>query len=713
MALSAPGTPRSNFATPRRLGNSRTPGLVNRSAQNTPKSQFTTPRSNYATPKSKRVESTTSTPECFTNVTLETPVSSSRNRSSKDKPDEVSNLTVAVRIRPMNVKELDCVGATDIVRVRGNDLIIRTQPLGSSSTSVDHIFQYDHVFWSCDESNRIYSTQEDVFMTMGKPLLNSAFHGYNACLFAYGQTGSGKSFSMMGKHSYDNLDIDTDQYSGITPRFCRDLFEQISSLDKECVATVEVSYFEIYNEKIHDLLSCGTNANRTPLKVREHPVWGPYVVNLSVHTVKTYKELRTWLLLGNKNRATAATTMNEKSSRSHSIFSIELCICDGSKDGDMGRRSRVSLVDLAGSERLGNSHNSEEKIREGVCINKSLLTLGKVISALADQKKNQFVPYRDSVLTWLLRESLGGNSLTSMLATISPASTHLDETLATLRYACQARSIVNRARVNENPHDRLIRELRSEVERLRALRQDYERNSLSTSSLILINDSNSDELDELRNKLTETENRLQEAQRSWEQRFMETKETQMRELAEAEKYKAELESAVRVMKTASNEISLSPYKTNFLEQLEGVLTEEDARFCENDILDNIKNWCCKNGLICTFNTDSLIITDPVNRRQSFLPLSKLNMAGFENISDFVESLMWTEIKKPPKKLGKAEIMASMNQIYQALAVLQPPDNENNLGLLFARVNKSLQSFEAALLNNAKSNANSKTVTFNV
>ncbi|KAJ8945459.1 hypothetical protein NQ314_009211 [Rhamnusium bicolor] len=660
MALSAPDTPKNNFATPRRLGISRTPGLNDKATQNTPRSQFATPKSSYTTPRSKKLESSSDTPDCFSNVTLETPISSSKRRSSKDKIDEVSNLTVAVRIRPMNTRELACVGATDIVRVRDNELIIRTHPNTGAGMSMDHIFQYDHVFWSCDEASPICTTQEDVFMTIGKPLLNSAFRGYNACLFAYGQTGSGKSFSMMGKNMCEIVDIDSERYSGITPRFCRDLFERISCLDIGWVATVE--------------------------------------------------ELRDWLLLGNKNRATAATNMNEKSSRSHSIFSIELCLSEGLNQGNSSR-SRVSLVDLAGSERLGNSHNSEEKIREGVCINKSLLTLGKVISALADQKKNQFVPYRDSVLTWLLRESLGGNSLTSMLATISPASTHLDETLATLRYACQARSIVNRARVNENPHDRLIRELRSEVERLRALRQDYERNSLSSSSLILIDDSNNEELDELRGKLVETENKLYEAQRRWEQRFMETKECQMKELAKAEKYKAELESTVRIMKNSNNDVNLAPYRTNFLEELEGVLTEENVRFCENDILDNIKNCCYKNGLICTFNTDSLIITDPNNKRQSFLLLKKLNMSGFENISDFLNSLAWTEVKKPVRKLSKAEVMTSMNQIYQALANLQPSDNDNNLSLLFARVNKSLQTFEAALLNNVKNTNSQKNSNF--
>ncbi|KAH0814371.1 hypothetical protein GEV33_008420 [Tenebrio molitor] len=210
------------------------------------------------------------------------------------------------------------------------------------------------------------------------------------------------------------------------------------------------------------------------------------------------------------------------------------------------RRSKVSLVDLAGSERLGSSHNSDEKIRQGVSINKSLLTLGKVISALADQKKNQFVPYRDSVLTWLLKESLGGNSLTCMLATITPANTNVDETLATLRYACQARTIVNRARINENPHDRLIRELKSEVQRLKALKQDYERNSSLNLSFAPMNDSgNNEELEVLRNKLFQAEEKLLSAEGNWKQKFIESRALQLKELGESEKRREELESKIR------------------------------------------------------------------------------------------------------------------------------------------------------------------------
>lgn len=552
----------------------------------------------------------------------------------------------------MNTKELNNVSITDVVtETNKQELVIRSNVTGGNSLSLDHLFQYDHVFCSCDREGCDYASQKDVFENIGKPLLDNAFRGYNACLFAYGQTGSGKSYSMMGDNTGEAIDIDNN--AGVTPRFCKELFKRIASLDApNSSASVEVSYFEIYNEKIHDLLSTSATTRREALKVREHPVWGPYIVDLSVHPVASYKELRACLLTGNKNRATAATAMNEKSSRSHSIFTIEVSLAEGGAEGDVCRRSKVSLVDLAGSERLSNGMSNEERMRQGVSINKSLLTLGKVISALAEQRKGSslFIPYRESVLTWLLKESLGGNSLTSMLATISPASCNIDETLATLRYACQARSIVNRARINENPHDKLIRELRAEVERLRALRQSYEKNSIS--STIYINDSteHEQELDKLRDELKNTEQRLKNAETNWEQRFTATKEAQLRELAEVEKRKEDLESHLRVIQKSDNGVSLSPYKTNFLRDLESMLN------CENK-----------------------------------------------------------ENQQTTKKLGKTAIKTSMDEIYNALSVLQPTVNESpdNIKLMFARINKLLQAFETTLISSVTEGSAEKMVTFNV
>lgn len=235
--------------------------------------------------------------------------------------------------------------------------------------------------------------------------------------------------------------------AGIIPRFCLELFRRIDSLKDQFRIEVEISYFEIYNEKIHDLLAVSpaisnSSSSSTPgpaapkraaLRVREHPTWGPYVVDLSTHPVDSHTSLRNWLAVGNSQRATAATGMNDKSSRSHSIFNIVLNLADirPTTTATVGtladksptammqtRRSKISLVDLAGSERCSHTCASGERLREGVSINKSLLTLGKVIAALADARKASaaFVPYRESVLTWLLRVSLGISILYNFLA---------------------------------------------------------------------------------------------------------------------------------------------------------------------------------------------------------------------------------------------------------------------------------------------------------
>lgn len=312
---------------------------------------------------------------------------------------------------------------------------------------------------------------------------------------------------------------------------------------------------------------------------------------------------------------------------------------------------------------------------------------------------------------------MGGNSLTSMIATITPANTHLDETLSTLRYACQARSIVNRARINENPHDRLIRELKSEVLRLKALKQDYERSSfLSNSSTSSLNESSKEELDELRKKLTAAEENLQSAETNWKLKFIEHTHTQMRELAESEKRREELESQFRVMKTIdlnSADLDLSLYKTNFLEELEGVLTDENGGILtETALTDRLIDWCCQNSLHCSVSSTTITITDNVNKKQTFLLVKDINkLSNYENISDFITSLTWIDIRTDGKKLSKREVMLSLDQIYQALNNLQPPDDANHLNLLYAKVNKTLQSFENALLNNLVKSKRTKSVTF--
>ncbi|XP_054742145.1 kinesin-like protein KIF14 [Anastrepha obliqua] len=542
-----------------------TPSSLFRKVVSTPMNRYRTPQSTPSTNKTKPKQIVESASSTRTNDALDT---------------EMSNLTVAVRVRPLNAQECSLAKVSNVVRVFKNELTVSAGMTADSSAGLTHSFTYDYVFDSTDPDSNEYANQGDVFEGTAMPLIDRAFQGYNACLFAYGQTGSGKSYSMMG---IEALDDDASGNSaphpeaGIIPRFCRELFKRLDRNKNTIRAEIEISYFEIYNEKIHDLL-CVTQGepncslrnmhmastptttianNRPALKVREHPIWGPYVVDLSVHPVDSYEAMRNWLAVGNSQRATAATGMNDKSSRSHSIFNIVLNLTeignDLSKNESLTeeaisygthqtRRSRISLVDLAGSERISTVGTNGDRMREGVSINKSLLTLGKVIAALADAKKTtmggvSFVPYRESVLTWLLRENLGGNSKTVMLATISPANVNIDETLSTLRYACQARTIVNRVKVNESPHDKIIRELRAEVDRLKSLKNEYERqrrlsaNTNPTPRKIVIETSvDESEVEALRQQLSELEGELDKAQKSWMQRLKEAEDQRKSEL---------------------------------------------------------------------------------------------------------------------------------------------------------------------------------------
>lgn len=327
-------------------------------------------------------------------------------------------------------------------------------------------FAFDKSYWSFDKKDDHFAVQEDLFTDLGRPLLDNAFQGYNNCIFAYGQTGSGKSYSMMGYGDEE----------GVIPRICRNMFERIEAVqtqDKNMAVTVEVSYLEIYNERVRDLLNPSTKGN---LRVREHPSTGPYVEDLAKLVVRSFAEIDHLMDEGNKARTVAATNMNETSSRSHAVFTLTLTQKrhDVETNMDTEKVAKISLVDLAGSERATSTGATGARLKEGAEINRSLSTLGRVIAALADMsttakpKKGMQVPYRDSVLTWLLKDSLGGNSLTAMIAAISPADINFDETLSTLRYADSAKRIKNHAVVNEDPNARMIRELKEELAQLRS-----------------------------------------------------------------------------------------------------------------------------------------------------------------------------------------------------------------------------------------------------
>ncbi len=333
-------------------------------------------------------------------------------------------------------------------------------------------FTFDNSFWSHNTSDEHYANQEDVYNCLGEEFLDHNFEGYHTCIFAYGQTGSGKSYTMMG----------TPDAPGLIPRTCQDLFERIESNDSANISySVRVSYFEVYNEHVRDLFQPRTDPPHY-LKIRESPVEGPYVKDLTEIQVKNHGELLKYMRMGDSSRTTASTKMNDTSSRSHAVFTIMLKQIhhDYRTDETTERLARIRLVDLAGSERAKATEATGQRLREGGNINKSLTTLGRVIAALADprharmhngnRKIRDIVPYRDSILTWLLKDSLGGNSKTAMIACIAPSD--YDETLSTLRYADQAKrirttAVINQDHVSSAEKDAQISEMQETIRTLR------------------------------------------------------------------------------------------------------------------------------------------------------------------------------------------------------------------------------------------------------
>ncbi|KAK5886732.1 hypothetical protein CesoFtcFv8_017736 [Champsocephalus esox] len=380
-----------------------------------------------------------------------------------------------------------------------------------------------------------------VFQDLGVLVLSGASEGYNVCLFAYGQTGSGKTYTMMG----------TPDSIGLTPRICQGLFRSEDTFpDEQNSSRVEISFLEIYNERVRDLLRGGEQKKRSSLRVREHPEKGPYVQDLSQHVVSDCKQAMDLLEEGIANRITAATHNHDASSRSHAIFTIQYTQAILENNLPSETVSKINLVDLAGSERA-DPHYSRDRLTEGSNINKSLVTLGIVISALAQNsqmssscqsinsmasegdgstggshssslsgggRRHCFIPYRDSVLTWLLKDSLGGNSKTIMIATVSPSANSYNETLSTLRYAAHARNIVNKPRVNEDASVRLIRELREEIDRLKSMLLSFEMQRNPSPSL-------SDERDgNLSDIVLQNELKVEQLTKDWSESWRDKKE---------------------------------------------------------------------------------------------------------------------------------------------------------------------------------------------
>ncbi|XP_015133678.1 chromosome-associated kinesin KIF4 isoform X1 [Gallus gallus] len=355
---------------------------------------------------------------------------------------------VALRCRPLVPKETSEGCQMCLSFVPGEPQVI----VGS-----DKAFTYDYVFDPSVE-------QEEVFNTAVAPLIRGIFKGYNATVLAYGQTGSGKTYSMGGTYTASQ---EHDPSMGVIPRVIKLLFkEKEQRQDWEFV--LKVSYLEIYNEDILDLL-CSSRERSSQISIREDPKEGIKIVGLTERNVACARDTVSCLEQGNNCRTVASTAMNSQSSRSHAIFTI--CIDQKKKnDKNSSFHSKLHLVDLAGSERQKKTKAEGDRLKEGININRGLLCLGNVISALGEEnKKGGFVPYRDSKLTRLLQDSLGGNSHTLMIACVSPADSNLEETLNTLRYADRARKIKNKPIVNVDPQAAELHHLKQQVQQLQVL----------------------------------------------------------------------------------------------------------------------------------------------------------------------------------------------------------------------------------------------------
>ena len=346
------------------------------------------------------------------------------------------NIKVCLRIRPMNLQELGRSDLNCIEPVSSNQLIFTNKNMRRSYT-------YNLVFGPD-------ATQEDVFYNCSvNKLIDSALEGYSVTIFAYGQTGSGKTYTIMGRDDSINEKIlSNDKYSGIMPKSINYIWNTVGSKQEKYY--IKVSFLEIYNEQINDLLNIGN----TNLQIRWDQRQGFFVEGLLVIECKKPQDIVEVILQGTKNRKKGSHELNKDSSRSHTILTVYVISEFHSQGQNFKKYGKISFVDLAGSERLKETHSSGGMIKETGNINKSLFVLGKVISSLTDKKNNnQHIPYRDSKLTMLLMDSIGGSSKTLMIACVSPSATYADETMSTLNYASRTMNIKNRPLVQMEGKD--------------------------------------------------------------------------------------------------------------------------------------------------------------------------------------------------------------------------------------------------------------------
>ncbi|XP_073959322.1 kinesin-like protein at 61F [Choristoneura fumiferana] len=371
--------------------------------------------------------------------------------------DKNQNIQVFVRLRPLNQRERDIksLGVVEVLNER--EVVVR-----SHQSIHTKKFTFDQAFGP-------HAKQLEVYQQVVSPLIQEVLCGYNCTVFAYGQTGTGKTHTMVGENTGDEQDWQNDPLAGIIPRALSQLFDELRISNTEY--TVRVSYLELYNEELFDLLS--TSEDNSKLRIYEDVTRkGANIVNgLEEVTVLNKNHVYKIMAQGQERKRVASTLMNAQSSRSHTVFTIVVHMKENSPEGEeLVKIGKLNLVDLAGSENISKAGSDNpakrERARECVNINQSLLTLGRVITALVE--RHPHIPYRESKLTRILQESLGGRTKTSIIATISPGHKDLEETLSTLEYAHRAKNIQNKPEINQKMTKKaILKEFAEEIDKLK------------------------------------------------------------------------------------------------------------------------------------------------------------------------------------------------------------------------------------------------------
>ncbi|XP_067210795.1 kinesin-like protein Klp61F [Linepithema humile] len=457
------------------------------------------------------------------------------------KKDKNQHIQVFVRVRPIN--NFEKIGkSSSVLELPSNKEVIVHEKIQGNHTKK---FTFDKVFGPS-------SKQIDVYNAVVSPLLEEVLAGYNCTVFAYGQTGTGKTFTMEGFSNDPKMHWQSDTTAGIIPRALSHLFDELRLLESQ-EYTIRVSFLELYNEELFDLLSPNDDASKIRLYEDSTKKGSVIIHGLEEVTVHNKNEVYKILEKGSEKRQTAATLMNAHSSRSHTVFSITIHIKENNVDGEeLLKTGKLNLVDLAGSENVGRSGAVDRRAREAGSINQSLLTLGRVITSLVERAPH--IPYRESKLTRLLQESLGGRTKTSIIATVSPASINLEETLSTLDYAHRAKHITNRPEINQKLSKKaLLKEYTEEIERLRRdLLAARERNG------VYLAQENYNEIQALiENQTKEIEEKinfirvLKETMESKEQIFNELQAKHIEQTTHLHETKEELETTVHALQSTT------------------------------------------------------------------------------------------------------------------------------------------------------------------